>query len=339
MDTLFIIGNGFDINLGLLTSYRDFYKHYMAIKSSSEVVNQIKKHISSDIDSWSDLEIELGKYTSQVENHNDFIEIHEDIGDNLAEYLRCEQLKLAKVSIDTMKFYSDVCYPLLYLTNKEKDYIAELLRGLKRGHGSANIVTLNYTTTLEHILPTKDLPIKLNVNDQLSLTLEGVHHIHGYIDDRMIFGINDESQISNDNFKNNQDILTSFIKNHCNIACASNIEMVFSDLIKNSNLICIFGSSIGDSDKLWWEMIGKQMIENNAILIVYIKDSEMIPARRSYKRLPKEVNYRNYIVNQLNIPYENVGQVSKHIFISINSDMFNVLKPTMKSIAPEMSST
>ncbi len=29
MNTLFFIGNGFDINLGLPTRYRDFYRYYI----------------------------------------------------------------------------------------------------------------------------------------------------------------------------------------------------------------------------------------------------------------------------------------------------------------------
>ena len=62
-----IIGNGFDINQGLKTSYKDFYRDYYLKQDSSEsVIDELKSAISGDIENWSDLELAIGKYTAHI---------------------------------------------------------------------------------------------------------------------------------------------------------------------------------------------------------------------------------------------------------------------------------
>ena len=50
MNTLFLIGNGFDLSLGLPTDYKSFYKYYLTTNSSSAVIEALKRNISSDFD-------------------------------------------------------------------------------------------------------------------------------------------------------------------------------------------------------------------------------------------------------------------------------------------------
>ena len=46
MQILYIIGNGFDLNLGLETSYNHFYNYYKAVESDNINVQKLKKNIS-----------------------------------------------------------------------------------------------------------------------------------------------------------------------------------------------------------------------------------------------------------------------------------------------------
>lgn len=52
MKVVFIIGNGFDINLGLQTRYEDFYKFYLGLDSSNDgiQVKKLKEHLKNDQD-------------------------------------------------------------------------------------------------------------------------------------------------------------------------------------------------------------------------------------------------------------------------------------------------
>ena len=40
---LYIIGNGFDLNLGMKTRYTDMYDSYINSESSNEIIAQFKK--------------------------------------------------------------------------------------------------------------------------------------------------------------------------------------------------------------------------------------------------------------------------------------------------------
>lgn len=69
MQILYIIGNGFDLNLDLKTSYNDFYKYYETVESKNPNVQKLKEHISKTYDSWADLELALGDYTQHLKKN------------------------------------------------------------------------------------------------------------------------------------------------------------------------------------------------------------------------------------------------------------------------------
>jgi hypothetical protein len=87
MNILYLIGNGFDINLGMATRYRDFYKYYYSIKSPKPLIDKLKQEIDHNIDNWSDLEFALGNYTKELKDTKEFDIVFEDISAELAKYL------------------------------------------------------------------------------------------------------------------------------------------------------------------------------------------------------------------------------------------------------------
>ena len=63
---MYLIGNGFDLNLGLRSSYKDFYDYYKSQENDSSVIKGFKSNISNILDKWSDLELALGEYTKAI---------------------------------------------------------------------------------------------------------------------------------------------------------------------------------------------------------------------------------------------------------------------------------
>ena len=57
MGTLFILGNGFDVNCGMRTRYADVYKGYIVEESKTENLKKFKDTISTDIENWGDFVI------------------------------------------------------------------------------------------------------------------------------------------------------------------------------------------------------------------------------------------------------------------------------------------
>ena len=86
----FLIGNGFDRNLGLKTTYADFVKHYKTIPQKSETLKNFQEYIQDNEELWSSAEIAMGEYTSQFEKGAAiaFSECHTDFCEQLALYLK-----------------------------------------------------------------------------------------------------------------------------------------------------------------------------------------------------------------------------------------------------------
>ena len=96
MNTLFLIGNGFDLNCGMRTAYKDIYPSYIAEHSSSNVISKFKQDISSNIETWSDFESAMARYAGNYDNENDFLECIYDFSAFATDYLTKQELKFKK---------------------------------------------------------------------------------------------------------------------------------------------------------------------------------------------------------------------------------------------------
>ena len=67
MNITFLIGNGFDRNLGLKTAYSDFVSYYKGLDTTDETLIKFHEHINENEELWSSAEEEIGKYTKEFE--------------------------------------------------------------------------------------------------------------------------------------------------------------------------------------------------------------------------------------------------------------------------------
>ena len=104
MNITFLIGNGFDLNLGLNTRYSDFLAVYKTIREEdSNFIQFMKKRINEDSILWSDAELALGDSTKYLIGDDEktrfdaveaFSNFHIDICMRLASYLEEQQSRL-----------------------------------------------------------------------------------------------------------------------------------------------------------------------------------------------------------------------------------------------------
>lgn len=323
MNILYIIGNGFDLNLGLKTSYKDFYDYYKSVESSKNSINNLKTNISSNYSNWSDLELALGQYTEVFQTVDEFDEVFEDIGEQLAEYLRTEEAKFDSTEVNREKFYENLVKPEVFLPVAENNLIVEYKNKFVSNRWLVDIVTFNYTTVIDKIIgKSKNIKLGHHLKDNLSVTLRGVEHIHGYVNERMILGVNDISQLKNKAFHQNLDVLEAIVKEKCNIAYGHTIDNQFKDKISYADLICIFGSSIGDTDNLWWELIGQRLKMKKIPIIIFTKGEEVISPRIGYKNNRTKRNMKNYFFKKTNLAKEEIDKISDNVFVAIDSSMF-----------------
>lgn len=163
---VFIIGNGFDLNLGLKTSYQDFIKseHF---KNHLGKGKQLFEHLQSkyELQKWVDIEHELGIFSNTRSECREFV---------LAEY-------------------KELCASLLaYMASLKLDNIDEQSAAfaLIKDNFKDNIefFNFNYTNSIQYILKNRNMPSE-KINKM-------VYHIHGSLSQKnIVFGVDDSTEI------------------------------------------------------------------------------------------------------------------------------------------------
>lgn len=95
MNITHIIGNGFDINQGIPTSYAHFYEYYLQLVPNDdepEIVNKFRINLYNALlehrtELWSDMEIALGKVTEEYDSAEDYNTVYMDVYNHLMEYI------------------------------------------------------------------------------------------------------------------------------------------------------------------------------------------------------------------------------------------------------------
>lgn len=327
MEIVYLIGNGFDLNMGLKTKYSDFYSQYIQSESIDESILRLKQDIgkylskeSSDIN-WSDFELDFGRYTSRITSVEELINIYEDVNISLHNYIKEQELLLGMR--DKQVLIKDLMFPAEHLREIDKFYINDFAARFKKTPQNTNIITFNYTKCIENILGIKYVNhYKLGYNNKGNpCYLHSIKHIHGCIDDNILVGVNDINQIHNEQFKKDNTALALLIKPQSNKAIGSRVDEECIRVVQKSNLVCLFGLSLGDSDMFWWNLIGEQLLRTDFRLILFVRDNDL-----TIKHLIGETIkfYKEFLLSKTDLSLEEKNEVGEKIFIGYNTEIFKL---------------
>lgn len=319
MNILYIIGNGLDIAHHMKTSYQDFFQYYLSLSTDDKHILAMKKDIDSHrYETWADLEIGMGLYSSQCYEKEVFLKCLDDIKTNLKEYLSKESDKIPYYGISSRSGFIN---PGLFLDPEPRDTYDRWIRGFQSGT-VIDVMTFNYTSTLEYLLGFKGAPIGLNGTIQL----RSIQHVHGTLENMMVMGVNDTSQISNTNFKTDLDVKEDFVKPEYNDACMNNKNAICEMLINNADLIVFYGTSLGKSDDKWWKLIGQRMGTDKYPLLVYLPYDERKNVTAAPNRLRRwTLGYINEIRNKFDIKIDE-DILARRACVALNKSLFQITK-------------
>lgn len=263
--SVLLIGNGFDLDLGMKTSYKDFansklwpFNSPIYGKGLGEFLNKIK-----ETERWLDLENELANYAKTVSS------------DNLSN----EQL----IRFDNEDFNLLVSKLKMYLQSEQQDLHknaheckAKYILSEFSKKGNYFIHSFNYTS-IYYIA--QELGIRLDKGR--------IEYIHGTLEHNdLILGTGE-----NKNLPDEYDWLyKTFNKNYS----SNNL----ADSLANADEICIFGHSLGENDfdyfKPFFQKISQhtdltyhnQMTDRRLKLTIYTKNEESeIDLKRKISKL------------------------------------------------------
>ena len=212
-----LIGNGFDLNLGLKTSYKDFLASEQ-FEEYKKKGSPLAKYLSdkNELNNWIDIENELKKYSRDEYKPLDRKGFKTDYL-NLCEYL-CSYLN--SIDYNTIDINSNV-YQLF-------------IKLIKLDNAQIYIYDFNYTESVSKIIEDNKVDQKAEIQ---------IIKVHGTAaDNKIVFGVEDNASI------NRYDSFLYKSGSHY-----YNSEININEELKTANDIVVIGHSLGETDHFYFK--------------------------------------------------------------------------------------
>ena len=335
MNVTYLIGNGFDLHLGMRTSFKDICEAYVKEKADNEIINEFKttlKKDSPDYKDWSDFEIAMGEYSERFNNFEDFKLCVHSFRSFMIDYLREEEKRymdfLDQYQIPNYKFdvlLSRLCESI-YLS--PKNAVVEDLK--RRGKINGSFISFNYTTIIDKMI--------CIYNDNNARKYTDVIHIHNDLNGSILFGVDNEEQIANVKFRGDKRKNRTFVKTSINNEMDYNKVNNVINIIRNSDVICVYGMSFGDSDLTWKNAVFNWLKTNDSHFLVYFVYNDLsFEKHDSDDILNLEDDLKISLLEKMGCT-ENYDDLMEQITIPINDDLIDFTKyvtenfPTKESL-------
>lgn len=335
MNITFLIGNGFDVGIGMKSRFKDFFPVYQKNAcEKEESIRSFSDEIGSDYDTWADFEVALGKYTLKfnTETKQVFIEQVKDFEKDFIEYLMNNEMKL-KIdgSIESsMKNALMQYYDLKNLAPESNETIKKVYYAHSLENYVYNFVNFNYTFTLEKCLKTISQNVvcrRKHGNVEKVDRVGKIVHVHGNCDLYPIIGVNDKSQIANKELAEDEEFCRYIVKPLLNKLLRQGNDTSATNIISQSTIICIYGMALGQTDKKWWELLIKWLNGNQERQLVIFDYDNKYTTLTQFGWLEKE----DSILNKLAQYSENEIDIEKmrsRIHIAVHKNIFSLKLPT-----------
>jgi hypothetical protein len=318
---VYLIGNGFDLDLGIDSSYSTYYKsdYFTDLCLRSPIARHIKVlNDKNHKENWVDFEEALKSYCTNVLS-NDFakdneriimlqnlreFEVHfKEIGKSVADFLIEQASKVDLLTLPDTKNSIRVANEIV----DRYERTSNLSGGFISENNNIKIITFNYTSSLTKLIEIearKKWAVSNGFGEKFTNNFQKIKdsiiHIHGSLDaDNIILGIEDVVDIiPKETFIVRKSIHVDYTK--------------FSlGLMSKANNVTIFGHSLGISDEMYFKKLftlWKQTPSNNNKRKINIY----------HKKDPKQkVYYNNRILELIEFTTSDFKELNDYKFIEV----------------------
>lgn len=282
VEITFLIGNGFDVGVGMHSKFSDYFPIFCNDPKLSDEGRALAKAIEANEDDWSYFEKQMGVYAEKftVNTRKSMINQIREFVQGFMKYLEKEEQSL---DFSDRKQVSDVMirglmsfYSRDNLQIQSSDVIGRKFKNRSKEAHNYNFVCFNYTDVLENCLDTienKTVTIRKEVDGAHKDTIGKVVYPHGKRNAFPIMGVNDTSQIKNSALSQMSRFIKYLVKPEINSAQRMNYDKTAEAILETSDIICIYGMSLGETDKLWWKKVIEWLrSDSTRQLVVFVFD-------------------------------------------------------------------
>lgn len=273
---LLILGNGYDLNLGLPTSYKSFLESLNENPEPWEGNALIAFIKAKELEepNWVDIEVLIGEYYKEKLDKSNVVEIKKMKDDYaqlcklLGQYLD-ENGKYKLVGGEIAQKANIFYDRIRTLPDKLELDSGEVINALYKDKGKIDVATvsLNYTTSFNVIFPNKK---KVGI-DNRELIVNPALSLHGSLK-KMVFGVDSVAQLGETKFSEDQELLdlqTYLIKEKCSKEILrQGDERQFRNLLETANITVLYGVSLGETDHRIWRQLKNWLTEKRESLLI-----------------------------------------------------------------------
>lgn len=320
----FLIGNGFDLNLGLKTRYVDMYEDYINSPSDTQDVEKLKSLLRADspgYETWGDFEMAMARHAKAFDNASSFVACVRDFRRYLSAYLMKQNAQFqelfantsegAKICVDEFndslrRFYRE---QTPNVTNAIQQSLASI-NGV-----SYNFIVFNYTTILDQVVGAR----RARGGTGIDLV-----HIHGRLGTDIVLGVDNTDQLKETPFTATPQVMRTFIKPMFNQSYDNARLKRAIEMIGESNVVCIYGMALGESDKMWRDLLVEWLKSDEDHHLVYYAYSEK-DYSRSYpdEIMDDEDELKQQLLGRMSDDFSVVQQIIDRVHIPIGHRIFN----------------
>jgi hypothetical protein len=280
----------------------------------------------------------MGEYTNQIEAEtlDQLIDVHHlcihDFTETMVNCLKSQEEKIdfaLKKELILEVFKNSILGFYEYLDNDSKLIISNLFK--KKEQIKYQYINFNYTRTfdkcLEILKSDKSVPIFMSQkNKYISYSttdfLGKVIHVHGTLDNGVILGVDNKEQIENAVLRDDERIADFIIKPSENNILGTHNNKNVTDLINSSDIYCIYGMALGETDQTWWKKIAENLINNahkQLVIFKWLKNTDFTIATDKIKQIK---DCKNCFLTVADC--ENKNAISDRIHVSFNNELFDI---------------
>lgn len=330
MNVTFLIGNGFDLNIGINTRYTDFYKYYLDKETKDERIISFKNILKSkleDEETWADFETAMAKNVDCFNSEDDFVHCIRDFKSHLRIYLKEQE----KIFVDFTKEYKYYYYCDNFLTDimncynglvpNDVNYLNELFNTT---NNRFDFIVFNYTNIFSTMLSNSLNYISTGNQFMDRNQFEKPIFVHGELNDGLVLGTDSEEQLICSKFKLTDRGKMAFVKPFINDLYDRKRVSNCIEKINKSDIVCSFGFSFGESDKMWVNTIVEWLKENeNHHLICFGKPNDFVNDNLNLDEIIEEEYFlKNELLDVLGL-LNNI-EMYKQVHIPLRKRIFEI---------------
>lgn len=351
MQVTFLVGNGFDLNAGLRTRFSDFFKVYCEeTANDTPVIKKFKEEIGTNVELWSDFEKQMGDYTAKVAKNiplegelriEDYYTCIDDFRNEFIIYLNEEMRRAGFMTYrDQMreKCQDMLMNPFRYLRTGQRDRLYNYINNINNNTQTwpfpveYGFIVFNYTDVCEQCMRIqgfREIGEYCIGSVYAQISADRFVYVHGRLGSEILLGVDNISQIRNSLLQNDEELIYSIVKPISNRELESGQDEKAKELIETSNIIIIYGMSLGETDNSWWRVIADWLLEGKnsgeRFLVVYSCDGTTNRnSTRNAVRNQKEVRRKFLEVYEYELEEKDKEYITDHIFCALNTDILKI---------------